>query len=345
VRLLSQNQTVGVAIIGCGLIGRKRAAVLAEDPLSKLICVVDRDISRAAQLANDHGCEARNSWDSAFSEEIQAVIVSTANDALASIVIEAANRGKHILCEKPPGRNAAEAERMVTAAKENGVQLKVGFNHRYHPAIQKAHESVKNGAIGTPLYIRAVYGHGGRLGYDADWRCNRELSGGGEMLDQGIHLLDLSRWFLGEFAEVSAVIGTYFWAANAPNRVEDNGFALLRTEKGQVASLHASWTQWKNRFSFEVYGNTGFVAIEGLNGSYGTETLIYGRRREEFGPPITEKHEFPGPDRSWHLEWSEFTDCIRNGREPLGSGRDGLRAMLLVQAIYESARLAQFIRV
>jgi len=346
---------IGVAIVGCGLIGTKRAAVLAEDDETRLVAVADVTADRAERLAQQYGCEAFTDWQSLIQrEEVEVVIVSTSNNWLASVTIEAARNGKHVLCEKPMGRDVGEARQMLQAARANRTFLKIGFNHRYHPAIRKAHELVQNGGIGNPYYIRCVYGHGGRLGYEKDWRANRNLSGGGEMLDQGIHLVDLCRWFFGDFKEVSAFTAAYFWRGSVDNLlsdtsddastpVEDNAFALMRTVDGRIALLHASWTQWKNRFTFEVYGDAGHVSIDGLNGSYGLEQVTWGRRSPESGPPIQECFEFPGPDRSWHAEWSDFLFSLRTNSEPTVSGSDGLEAMRMVAAVYEASKNRQIV--
>jgi predicted dehydrogenase len=247
--------------------------------------------------------------------------------------------GKHVLCEKPLARTLQEAEAMVKAAEANSVRLKCGFNHRYHPAVQKARELLGQGRIGEPSFIRCRYGIGGRPGYEKEWRANPEMVGGGQLMDQGIHAVDLSRWFLGEFREVAAFIANYFWNTEP---LEDNAFVLLRTEDGKIASIHSSLTQWKNLFSFEIFGSDGYIAVEGLGGSYGTERLLLGGR--EFLKPFAEEViEFRGEDRSWYEEWKGFVACIEKDREPLGSGYDGLVAMRLVNAAYESARKRCFV--
>jgi predicted dehydrogenase len=340
----------GVAIVGCGLIGQKRAAVLAELEDCRLVMVSDVDFSRAQALAASQGCGASPQWlDAVRHADVDIVIVSTSNDALADVTMEACRNKKHVLCEKPFGRNVAEATLMAAAAREHGVILKIGFNHRFHPGISKAYELVKAGMIGSPWYVRGVYGHGGRLGYERDWRANSVIAGGGEMLDQGIHVIDLASWFLGDFDEVAAITATYFWSpegsASLGSSVEDNAFIWMRTAIGQVASLHASWTQWKNRFTFETYGEAGFVTVEGLNGSYGAETVTWGQRRSEFGPPLLNNFEFNGPDRSWHDEWAHFVESIRSSTEPMSHGSEALKVMQLVDALYASSRLAKMVRV
>jgi predicted dehydrogenase len=256
------------------------------------------------------------------------------------VTLAALAAGKHVLCEKPLGRNAQEAAQMVEAAERANRILKVGFNHRHHPALQQAHELAQAGTIGRLMTIRAAYGHGGRPGYDQEWRAQADLSGGGELLDQGVHIVDLCRWFLGDFVQVSAMLGTWFWKV-AP--LEDNGFALLRTEAGQIALLHTSWTQWKNLFRFEVFGRDGYLVVDGLGGSYGVERLTLGVRRPESGPPDERAWEFPGPDLSWQTEWQEFKSAIQMGCQPLGNGHDGLRAAQVIDAFYESAQSGQVV--
>ena len=331
---------LGVGVVGCGLIGQRRAHIAYNSADEFLVMVADVDEQKALDVANQYGCLATINWQEVvINDEIDIVIVATPNKFLMPVVLAALNAGKHVLCEKPPGRNAAETEQMVLAAHKAQRVLKVGFNHRYHPAIWKAHELFEDGVIGRPMFIRAVYGHGGRPGYDEEWRGSADLSGGGEMLDQGVHIVDLCRWFLGEFSEVFATSGTYFWNLGefeSGLQLEDNAFALLRTKQGQVAQLHTSWTQWKNRFSFEIFGEDGFLRLEGLGGSYGTESLTYGRRRQESGPPIIEEFEFTGPDNSWIDEWEDFTSAIRTKAQPLSNGDDGLQTMRVIAAFYSS---------
>src|SRR5262245_21335146 len=276
-----------VAIVGCGLIGYKRARALGE---CRLVAVADPRLDRARQLAGQFpGCDAGAAWQEIVGrDDVDAVIVSTTNDALAAVTLAAVRHGKHVLVEKPAARDAAELRPVVEAARAAGVTVKVGFNHRFHPALRKAKELFDAGAVGPLMYLRGRYGHGGRLGYDREWRADPAVAGGGELLDQGVHLIDLARWFAGEFTEVSGHVGTFFW--DMP--VEDNGFLLLRTAQGQTAWLHASCTEWKNLFCFEVFGRDGKLQIDGLGGSYGTERLSFYRMRPEMGPPDTTIWEY-----------------------------------------------------
>jgi predicted dehydrogenase len=338
-----------VGIVGCGLIGKRRAQIAHQSQIDEVIIVADIDETLADTVATEFSCQSTKDWQDVVTREyLDIVVVATSNKFLMPIVVAALENGKHVLCEKPPGRNFTETQKMVETAKNTNRKLKIGFNHRHHPAVWKAHEISSQGTIGSLMFIRAIYGHGGRPGYDKEWRADAELSGGGELLDQGVHVIDLCRWFLGDFAEAIGFTSTYFWdlgffrangaePQSAIRQLEDNAFAALRTSQGQIAQFHTSWTQWKNRFSFEVFGRDGYVRIEGLGGSYGVETLEIGKRKPEGGAPEVEKVEFPGPDLSWQAEWQEFTAAIREGRQPLANGEDGLQTMRTIAAIYESA--------
>jgi predicted dehydrogenase len=324
------------AIIGCGLIGNKRAKALGDCPL---VVAVDPNLSRAQQLAAQFpGCDASDDWQAAVArKEVDLVIVATTNDALAPVTLAAVKAGKHVLVEKPAARHFAEIEPILPAAKQSGAVVKVGFNHRFHPAFLKAREIVDSGVLGPLMFIRARYGHGGRLGMEKEWRGDPQIAGGGEMLDQGVHLIDLSRWFLGEFSQVSGRVATFFW--DWP--VEDNGFALLTTPAGQVAWLHASCTEWKNTFSFEIYGRTGKLHIEGLGGSYGVERLSHYQMLPQMGPPPTTIYEYPGEDTSWKAEFAHLRECIERNQSPSGSLEDACEALRVVAKLYDQSGTAR----
>ena len=269
---------------------------------------------------------------------IDLVIIATVNKFLTPICVAALNDKKHVLAEKPLGRDPPESIQMLKAAEENNVLLKVGFNHRYHPAYRKLVELYQADGIGEIFYIRSCYGHGGRPGYEVEWRGDKELAGGGELLDQGIHIIDLARNLIGDFVEVFGYAQRYFWEIDP---LEDNGFALLKNAKGQVLSMHASWTQWKNLFRFEVFGQKGYLIIDGLGGSYGTETLRCGVRRPESGPPDEIVYHFDDTGESWNMEWRDFITAITTGSTYQATGFDGYQAVRTVHAIYESSKTGQ----
>jgi predicted dehydrogenase len=320
-----------VAIVGCGLIGQKRARCLGD---SRLVAVADTDLTRARQIAVQFpGCAASGDWESIVRRDnIDLIIVATTNQMLASITAAAARQGKHVLVEKPAARNPAELRPVIEAVGRANVMVKVGFNHRFHPAFVKARALFDAGELGPLMYIRARYGHGGRLGYEREWRADPAIAGGGELLDQGVHLIDLARWFAGDVVEVAGHVGTFFW--DMP--VEDNGFLLLKTADGPVAWLHASCTEWKNLFCFEIFGRRGKLQIDGLGGSYGVERLAFFRMRPDMGPPETTSWEYPGEDQSWRTEFSHFIDCIQQRRQPSGTLEDALAALEVVERAYKS---------
>ncbi len=324
-----------VAIIGCGLIGQKRAKALAG---CQLVACADVVAERAKALARMiPGAQPTTDWRAVVDrQDVDILIVSTTHDALAEITLATVLAGKHVLVEKPAARCAVELDPVIEAAKRTGVLVRVGFNHRYHPALRKARELFEDGALGQLMYIRGRYGHGGRLGYEKEWRANPELSGGGELIDQGVHLIDLARWFLGDFAEVQGFALTYYW--DMP--VEDNGFVLLKTAKQQVAFLHASWTEWKNLFSLEIFGHQAKLEITGLGGSYGVERLAYYHMLPQLGPPETTILEYPMADTSWEVEFAEFLEDIRLKRRPAASLYDAQAVLRIVERIYEVSDVA-----
>jgi predicted dehydrogenase len=326
---MSDKHQFRVAIIGCGLIGKKRAAAL---PGAELAYACDLDEGRARALAQSApGCRALTDLREALADpRLDAVIVCTLNAALAPIALQAVQAGKHALVEKPGGLNAAQLKEVAAAAAKTGARVRLGYNHRYHPSLQKARELVDSGALGPLMFLRARYGHGGRKGYDREWRADPKQSGGGELIDQGVHLIDLAGWFLGSFPTVEGHATTSFW--DMP--VDDNAFLSLRTAAGQTAWLHVSCTEWKNLFSLELYGRDGKLAVDGLGGSYGVERLTYYKMLPQMGPPETTAWEYPGGDHSWRLETEAFFQDIRLGRDPAPGLREGIATLEIVESIY-----------
>jgi predicted dehydrogenase len=323
---------LNVAIVGCGHIGRKRLNALR--PSDRLVFAADSVPGRAHELAEaSSGAIATTDWHAAVTHpDVDAVIVSTTNNWLAPVTLAAVQAGKNVLVEKPAARTPEELQQIMATANRRSVSVWVGFNHRYHPAVQKAREIFDSGALGPALFVRGRYGHGGRLGYQREWRADPKISGGGELLDQGVHLIDLASWFLGEFKEVTGYVHTYFW--DMP--VEDNAFLFLKTECEQVAWLHASCTEWKNLFSFEIFGRRGKLQIDGLGGSYGQERLTHHRVLPEMGRPESTSWEFPGDDFSWQREFEAFVETVRNGEPMTKSLRDALATLEIVHAVYRA---------
>lgn len=324
-----------VGLVGAGGVGQKRAAAIAAHPQCQLSLVCDLDRRTAEALAQRYGAALASSWEELVGEEVlDVVVVSTTHEWLAPISAAALRAGKHVLAEKPLGRNPAEVRLAVEAAAQSGRWLKAGYNHRYHPAIAKVRQVFEAGELGPLHFIRGRYGHGGRPGYEREWRADPDRSGGGEMLDQGAHLVDLCLWFMGDFLHVTGMVSTSYWPI-AP--LEDNAFALFATSTGQVASLHVSWTQWKNLFGFEVFGRDGYATAHGLGRSYGPEYALVGRRAPRGGAPAEERFDFPGEDRSWTLEWEDFVRALQTGHPPLAEGCQALKTMEWIYRLYLAA--------
>ena len=326
---------------------------MALGPDDVLVACCDVNEELAKKFAGEFKCRYFTDYRELITSiQCDAAVVSVVNKFAREIVIAFLKAGKYVLAEKPLGRNAAEAAEMFAAlpgphspslkvpkspsppfSQSPHLVLKTGFNHRFHPAIRRAKELLDAGSIGKPFSIRAVYGHGGRPGMEKEWRASKELCGGGELLDQGVHIIDLIRWFGGEIKELTGYVETKFWEME----VEDNAYVTAQTEKGVTASFHVSWTNWKNTFSFEVFGTDGYLKITGLGGSYGPESLEIGKRKKEGGRPDIEVIEFPPEDVSWKAEWKEFKSAISENREPIGNGYDGFMANKVIEAIYRSS--------
>jgi len=328
----TNERPLSFAIIGCGLIGKKRAAALSRMQAVKLAYACDLDAARAVELAKSYaGCEASSDFRKVLADPgVDAVIIATLNGALAPIAREALLAGKHVLLEKPGALNATELQTLASPAAAKSLVVRIGYNHRFHPGIQKARSIFESGVMGPLMFLRGRYGHGGRKGYDREWRADPALSGGGELIDQGVHLIDLASWFLGDFTKVEGHATTSFWDM----KVDDNAFLSLRTAANQTAWLHVSCTEWKNMFSLEIYGRDGKLSIDGLGGSYGVERVTYYQMLPQMGPPEATSWEFPGGDDSWALETGAFATDIRKGSGSLQGLQEGIRTLEIVQAIY-----------
>jgi len=323
-----------VGIVGCGKVGFKRAQTIQKHfPDCKLTWFASKTVEHARLFADNFGGSNLNHWEEMLEKDVDVVIVSTTNHMLFPISKAFLENDCHVLCEKPPGISFSEAINLLKTAKVKNKKLKIGFNNRFHTAIYEGWEKVAAGQIGDILFIRGLYGHGGRLGMEKEWRGSIKESGGGVLLDLGIHLVDLCRWYAGEFEEVFARMSNSFWEME----VEDNAWISL-FRKGVVAQIQVSLTQWKNRFTFEVFGTDGYITVNGLGGSYGEETLIIGKRLLESGPPKEEKFIFPSDDSSYILEWKNFVEGIRDNSLILADSRDGAYAMQLISTAYESAK-------
>jgi predicted dehydrogenase len=328
-----------VGIAGCGLIGAKRAEALGEG--DTVIGTFDLAAEAARKLADAHGASAHDSLDSLLAEDPDVVVVAVSHDRLAELAEAALDGGAHVLVEKPAGVGTVQIERLREAAARNDRQVKVGFNHRFHPGIARAAEEVHGGAHGELMHLRGRYGHGGRIGYDKEWRADPVRSGGGELIDQGMHLLDLTHWIAGPLPLHSALLRTHFWDTPA----EDNAALILGARHGRTdpwAMLHVTWTEWKNLFSLEIYCRTAKIQVDGLVRSYGSQTLRIYRMSPELGPPDLEEVAYGAEDTSWAAEWEHFAAAIDSGdgRRLNGDLEDALYAWTQVEAAYAATDYA-----
>jgi predicted dehydrogenase len=312
------------------LIGKKR--LLGMPTGSRLVVACDTNLARAEELVKlaKSGRAVADFENAVADPEVQVVFVSTLNATLAHITLAAVKHGKHVLVEKPAAISVAEVEAIVAAAAQTSALVRVGYNHRYHPAALKAQELFRSGALGPMMFVRGRYGQGGRVGYEKEWRADPKLSGGGELIDQGVHLIDLAGIFLGEFTTVEGHAATYFWKMP----VDDNAFLSLRNAAGNTAWLQVSCSEWKNLFSLEIYGRDAKLHWEGLGGSYGVERLTYYQMLPQMGPPDTTIWEFPRGDESWKLEMTEFFEDIRLRRTPVPGLKEARAALAVVEKIY-----------
>jgi predicted dehydrogenase len=331
---------IRVGIIGFGRMGRLRADLIARHGDFALVAVADPLASRDGV---PDGCALFAGGDALLRHDLDAVFVCTPPAATPGLVVAALETGRHVFAEKPPGRSLDDIARIRAAeTRHPTLRLKFGFNHREHESVRLAVSLVRSGELGRLMWMRGVYGKAGGPGFEQDWRSDPARAGGGILLDQGIHMLDLFRLFGGEFEEVKSFVTASFW----PVGLEDNAFALLRGDEGRVAMLHSSATHWNHTFRLELYLSEGYLMLHGfLTGTrtYGRETLVVGRRDWDDpegarGNPHEERYHFD-EDRSWEREIDDFARCLSGGSPVTsGSSLDAWHAMDLVNRIYADGR-------
>jgi predicted dehydrogenase len=322
---------LSVAIVGCGLIGHKRAEALR--PADRVVAVFD-PVSKCAQdLVSAHGGMVCGDVDALLETVPDVVVVAATHDQLTPLARRALDAGAHVLVEKPAGLGTLQIDSLIEASRRAGRRVKVGFNHRFHPALADLAAEVRSGAHGELMHVRGRYGHGGRPGYDREWRADASRSGGGELIDQGMHLLDLTHWLAGPLPLHSALLRTQFW--DTP--VEDNAVLVLGEAVSRTAPwamLHVTWTEWKNMFSLEVYCRSAKLVVDGLVRSYGAQSLRIYRMSPELGPPELQELTYGTEDQSWAAEWEHFTKALIDGGPLLGSLKDALYAWSRVEDAY-----------
>lgn len=322
---------MNLAIIGAGLIGRKRAMALPKGV--KLVYICDIDQEKGITFASEFSCAYESDWDKVVTNpHVDTIIIATTHDMLTPIGIEAIKNGKHVLIEKPGARNLTEFKGLVKAHRKHPVTVMFGYNHRYHPGIQKAKQIVDSKEFGEVMFVRAKYGHGARLGYEKEWRFIKEKSGGGELIDQGPHLIDLVNYLVSPMDQISGVIGSLYW--DTP--LEDAAFWTMKNKMGQIAQLSVTCEEWKNIFCFEIMLKKAKIQIDGLGRSYGPEKLTLYKMKPEMGPPDVEEFQFPGEDNSWAIENEIFFSRIKSHDYSPDALHDGQYVHHVINKLYKN---------
>jgi len=337
-------------LIGCGWAGSLRAAAIARLPGFRLVAVADTDLGRARRLAASHDAAAESDWRALVGRgDLDALVVATPPSLHAEIGVRALEAGQHVLCEKPLARTPAECRQMLAAAERSGRVLATGFNYRFYPAIAKAREIVAAGLIGELDHVRGYAGHPGGREFTHPWVHDVDVVGGGALMDNGIHLIDLIRHFLGEVAEVTGVATGHVWGFPG---CEDNGFALLRSPGGRIASLQASWSEWRGyRFAIEVYGTRGCIRASYppmLAQLVQPAPAGRGRRRIHLFPWLQVVERLRSSRwtalQSFRRELEAFSRATRGEASPLARGLDGLRSVQIAHAVYRATTTGASVR-
>jgi predicted dehydrogenase len=331
------SEILRVGVAGYGSTGQIRRKHIDAHPRMQTVAVCDRTISTPGETSD--GVRTWSDWEQLLEEDLDVLFVCLWNDIAPTVVMEGLKRGLHVFCEKPPGRTVEDILSVREVEQANPqLKLKYGFNHRYHESVRDALKIVQSGELGSVVDLRGVYGKSKMIRFDQDWRTKREIAGGGILLDQGIHMVDMMRLFAGEFVDIHSHVSNAFWCHD----VEDNAYALMRTADGAVAMLHSSATQWRHRFALDITLQEGGLSLSGIlssSRSYGAETLtVVYRGDDDLGDPreVTTRYN---DDHSWRDEIEEFARAIIANREIRhGSSLEALKTMQLVYDIYAADR-------
>ena len=328
-----ETKQLRVGIAGYGVVGKRRRYYIDQHPHLRTVAVCDQKFTSSGLMPD--GVKYRSHYKQLLEEELDVLFVSLPNYLASEVTIAGLKKGLHVFCEKPPGRDLSDIARvMETEKKYPKLFLKYGFNHRYHDSVREALRLIKSGGFGEIINVRGVYGKSKIIPFSGGWRAERKYAGGGILLDQGIHMVDLMRLFCGEFIEVKSYVSNSYWKHD----VEDNAYAIMRDKQGRIAMLHSSATQWQHRFALEITLTEGYLELHGIlsgSKSYGEEKLIIGKRDESDTGTAREETITYLEDNSWRDEIFEFADAIVNAAGvQSGSSMDAYLTMKLVYSIY-----------
>lgn len=327
------NDKFKVGISGYGVVGKRRRESIDQHPSLETVAVCDRVFPGNGVF--DDGVRYYRKYDQLMAEDLDIVFVCMTNDIAPEVTIAGLEKGFHVFCEKPPGRDLDDIARVIEAEKKHPhLKLKYGFNHRYHDSVRDALRIVRNQELGSLISMRGVYGKSTMVSFASDWRTKRDLAGGGILLDQGIHMVDLMRLFAGEFTDIHSFVSNDYWHHD----VEDNAYALMRTANGVVAMLHSSATQWRHCFELDITLSRGTVILSGIlsgSKSYGAETILVAYADEKDAGDPREMMMRYNQDNSWWDEICDFAEAILHNKPIVdGSSREAFETMRLVYRIY-----------
>lgn len=329
---------IKIGIVGFGKMGRIRALEIEKNSNTELISIFDPNIS----TYHNKNIKICTSYDELLQEDMDAIFICTYNNVNAEYTKKALISGRHVFCEKPPAMNTAELQSVINEEKKSNLVLKYGFNHRLHYSIMEAKKLIASDTLGKMLWMRGIYGKAGGIEYQKNWRSHTEISGGGILIDQGIHMLDLMMHFSEQtFTQIQSILSSLFWYAES----EDNAFVTMKSKNGVIATIHSSATQWRHKFLLEMCFEKGYIVLDGIlsnSGSYAPETMTIGEREFEdttsaMGKPKEHKTWFSHDD-SWELELKDFIGAIENNTKVThGTSQDAYNALRLVEVIYEES--------
>jgi len=327
--------TLNVGIAGYGIVGKRRKLCVDLHQDLRVTAVCDKTFGNSGFTSD--GIRCYQTYHELLNEKIDILIVCMTNDIAAEVTIAGLEQGMHVFCEKPPGRNVEDVLRVIVHEQRNPkLKLMYGFNHRYHESVKDALSIMRTGDLGKPINLRGVYGKSKLITFNQpDWRTNREIAGGGVLLDQGIHMVDLMRLFVGEFIDVHSFVSNNYWKFD----VEDNAYALMRTSEGVVAMLNSSATQWRHRFHLDINLERGSLVLGGIltgTKSYGAETLtvVQADPDNDGGDPKEQTTRY-NKDPSWEEEINRFAEFIlKDIPVDQGTSKEALKTMQLIYQIY-----------
>jgi predicted dehydrogenase len=332
-----------IAVVGAGEIGGLRARSVQQNPQTQLVAVVDVNRDNAARVASGTGARVETDVRGVLDDpKLDAVIVSTPLQFHAQAAMAALEAGKHVLCEKPLSNTVASCRAILEAARRNARTLAVGFNHRYYPSMKFVKAVVDAGRIGEVDHVRAFGGHDGLGNLKAEWMYKQPESGGGSMMDVGIHMTDLARFIVGEIVEVYGVARGKVWNVEG---AEDNAVAIFKSTTGVPVFYQATWTEWKGYHCYiDVYGSRGMVRgyYAPLFNMLVTQDKPGARRKKSYQlyPEYIVREKLKGWQSttliSFQEELADFLRMISGQSVPLADGWSGVRAVEIAHAVYES---------